>query len=314
MAFPTDPGRPPGIQPLEDQVPDQGNVDPRAMLPLANVREQQHYDVRQHAGLGHGHHEIQDMNLEDMLPPRQAFNLDQDDGVLEDGNDQLREQVMSPREHGQPQQLNAVQDGPQAFGPRPANVVAEHQRQENREYHDGGNIFLQRNVLQQVIPQFQQPPQLEMILENQRDVMHQLVQEAHRVRHEVKDIKNAMVSALQTVDTNHASHQQIIQAQAQYLQRLTAEQEAFKVAMQALSEANVRLNESMLAQERESETRKARLEVLERVIGEKLNNALLPVPAETQNLNERLTRIEEWSSQTQMDGRTIASTVDNHQE
>ena len=112
--------------------------------------------------------------------------------------------------------------------------------------------------------------------------MHQLVQEAHRVRQEVKDIKNAMVNALQTVDTNHASHQQIIQAQTQHLQLLTAEQEAFKVAMQALSEANVRLNESMLAQERESETRKARLEVLERVIGEKLNDALLRVPAETQ--------------------------------
>ena len=135
-----------------------------------------------------------------------------------------------------------------------------------------------------------------------------------RVRQEVKDIKNAMVHALQTVDTNHASHQQIIEAQTQHLQRLTAEQEAFKVAMQALSEANVRLNESMLAQERESETRKARLEVLERVIGDKLNDALLRVPAETQNLNERLTRIEEWSSQTQMDGRTIVSMVDNHQE
>ena len=80
------------MQPLEDQVPDQGNVDPRAMLPLANAREQQHHDVRQHAGLGHGHHDDQDMNLEDMLPLRQAFNLDQDDAMLEDGNDQLREQ------------------------------------------------------------------------------------------------------------------------------------------------------------------------------------------------------------------------------
>ena len=68
-------------------------------------------------------------------------------------------------------------------------------------------------------------------------------------------------------------------------QRLTAEQEAFKVAMQALSEANVRLNESMLAQERESETRKARLEVLERVIGEKLNDALFRVPAENPHPN-----------------------------
>ena len=224
---------------------------------------------------------------------------------------------MSPREHGH---YTATAEccsktRPQVHSLTKTNVVAEHQRQENREYHDGGNIFLQqRNILRQVIQQFQQPPQLEMILENQRDVMHQLVQEAHRVRQEVKDIKNAMVNALQTVDNNHASHQQIIQAQTQYLQRLTAEQEAFKTAMQALSEANVRLNESMLAQERESETRKARLEVLERVIGEKLNDALLRVPAETQNLNERLTRIEEWGSQTQMDGRTVASIVDNHQE
>ena len=263
MAFPIDPGRPPGIQPLENLVPNQGNVDPRAMLPLAPAREQQHHDVRQHAGLGHVQHD-EDMNLEDMLPLRQAFNLDQDDAMLEDDNNQLREQVMSPREHGQQQRVNAVQDRPQAFAPRPAEVVAEHQRQEQREYHDGGNIFLQqRNILQQVIQQFQQPPQLEMILETQRDVMHQLVQEAHRVRQEVKDIKNAMVHALQTVDTNHASHDQIIQAQAQYLQRLTAKQDALTNAMQALSDANVRLNESMLAQERESETRKARLEVLE---------------------------------------------------
>ena len=203
------------------------------------------------------------MNLEDMLPLRQAFNLDQDDAMLEDDNNQLREQVMSPREHGQQQRVNAVQDRPQAFAPRPAEVVAEHQRQENREYHDGRNVFVQqRNILQQVIQQFQQP-QLEMIRENQRDVMHQLVQEAHRVRQEVKDIKNAMVHALQTVDTNHASHDQIIQAQAQYLQRLTAKQDALTNAMQALSDANVRLNEAMLAQERESETRKARLEVLE---------------------------------------------------
>ena len=162
MAFLMDPGRPPGIQPLEDVVPDQGNVDQRAMLPLAPVREQQHHDVRQHAGLGHVQHD-EDMNLEDMLPLGQAFNLDQDDAMLEDDNNQLREQVMSPREHGQQQQVNAVQDRPQAFAPRPAEVVAEHQRQEQREYHNGGNVFLQRNILQQVIQQFQQPPQLEMI-------------------------------------------------------------------------------------------------------------------------------------------------------
>ena len=49
----------------------------------------------------------------------------------------------------------------------------------------------------------------------------------------MKDIKNAMVHALQTVDTNHASHDQIIQAQAQYLQRLTAKQDSLTTAMQA---------------------------------------------------------------------------------
>ena len=94
MAFPIDPGRPPGmIQPLENLVPNQGNVDPRAMLPLAPAREQQHHDVRQHAGLGHGQHDDQEMNLEDMLPLRQAFNLDQEDAMLEDDNNQLREQI-----------------------------------------------------------------------------------------------------------------------------------------------------------------------------------------------------------------------------
>ena len=123
--------------------------------------------------------------------------------MLEDDNQQLREQVMSPRERDQ--QVNAVQDRQLAFRNPPANVAAENRRQENREYHDGGNVYLQqRNILQQVIHQFQQPPQLEMILENQRDVMHQLVQEAHRVRQEVKDMKTAMTHALQTVDTNHA--------------------------------------------------------------------------------------------------------------
>ena len=199
--------------------------------------------VRQHAGLGHVQYD-EDLNSEDMLPLGQAFNLDQDDAMLEDDNNQLREQVMSPREHGQQQQVNAVQDRPQASAPIPAEVVAEHRRQEQREYHDGGNVFLQkRNILQQ----FQQPPQLEMILDTQRDVMHQLVQEAHRVRLEVKDIKNAMVNALKTVDGNHESHDQIIQAQAQYLQRLTAEQDALTNAMEALSNANVRLQESMLA-------------------------------------------------------------------
>ena len=70
----------------------------------------------------------------------------------------------------------------------------------------------------------------------------------------------------------------------------------------------------MLAQERESETRKARLEVLEKFVGEKLNDAMLRVPAETRNLNERLLKLQEWGSQSQLEERKIASMVDNHQE
>ena len=100
MAFPLDPGRPPGeIRPLEMQVPDQGNVGPRAMLPLVPAREQQNHDVLQHAGLGHGQHDDDiNMNLEDMLPLQQVFDLDQQDAMLEDGNRQLREQKRSPLE------------------------------------------------------------------------------------------------------------------------------------------------------------------------------------------------------------------------
>ena len=150
MAFPIDPGRPPGeIRPLEWQVPDQGNVGPRAMLPLVPAREQQNHDVLQHAGLGHGQHDDDiNMNLENMLPLQQVFDSDQHDDMLEDGNHQLREQVMSPRERDQHQQVNAVQDRQFAFGDLPANVVAENRRQENREYHDGGNVFVQqRNIL-----------------------------------------------------------------------------------------------------------------------------------------------------------------------
>ena len=62
--------------------------------------------------------------------------------------------------------------------------------------------------------------------------------------------------------------------------------------MQALSEAQVRLNASMLAQERESETRKARLEVLERFISEHLNDAILRLLI----LHRRLTSLEETAS------------------
>ena len=58
----------------------------------------------------------------------------------------------------------------------------------------------------------------------------------------------------------------------------------------------------------------ARLEVLEKFIGEKLNDAMLRVPAETRNRNERLVKLEEWSSQSQLEDRKAASMVDNHQE
>ena len=94
MAFPIDPGRPPGeIRPLENQIPDQGDVGPRAMLPLVPAREPENHGVLQHAGLGHEQHENDiDMNLEDMLPLQQVFDLDRQDAMLEDGNQQLREQ------------------------------------------------------------------------------------------------------------------------------------------------------------------------------------------------------------------------------
>ena len=59
------------------------------MLPLVPAREQQNHDVRQHAGLGHGHDE---MELEDMLPLQNVIDLEQNDGMLEDDNAQLRGQ------------------------------------------------------------------------------------------------------------------------------------------------------------------------------------------------------------------------------
>ena len=196
--------------PLENQVPAHDGL--HAMLPLVPAREQQNHAVLQHAGLGHGQHD--EMEIQDMRPLQDVFDLEQDDGMLEDDHVQPRGQVMSPRERGH-HQANAVQDRPFAYANQPANVV-KNRRQEHREYREGGNVILeQRNILQQMIQQFQQPPQLEMILENQRDVLHQLVQEAHRVRQEVKDMKNAMVHALQTVDANHAGQQQTIHAQGQ---------------------------------------------------------------------------------------------------
>ena len=84
--------------------------------------------------------------------------------------------------------------------------------------------------------------------------------------------------------------------------------------MQSALEAQSRLHASMLAQERESETRKARLEVLERFTSEHLSDAMLRLPAETQNLHQRVMVLEELNSKSQLESRTLASMIDNHQE
>ena len=131
------------IRPLELQVPDQRYVGPRAMLPSAPAREQENHDVSQHADLGHEQHDDTAMNLRRGL--QQIFDLDEQDHMLEDDDDQLREQVMSPRD-GQEQQVNAVQDRPLAFQNLPANVVAENRRQENQEHHAGRNVFSSRGI------------------------------------------------------------------------------------------------------------------------------------------------------------------------
>ena len=55
-------------------------------------------------------------------------------------------------------------------------------------------------------------------------------------------------------------------------------------------------------------------QILEKFVGEHLNDTMLRVPAETRNLNERLLKLEEWGSQSQLEERKIASMVDNHQE
>ena len=63
------------------------------MLPLVPAREPENHGVLQHAGLGHVQHDNDmDMNLEDMLPLQQVFDLDRKDAMLEDGNQQLRAQ------------------------------------------------------------------------------------------------------------------------------------------------------------------------------------------------------------------------------
>ena len=46
------------------------------------------------------------------------------------------------------------------------------------------------------------------------------------------------------------------------MQRLNAKQDALETAIGALTDAQARLNEAMLSQEREGELRKARLDVL----------------------------------------------------
>ena len=92
MAFQIDPGRPPGeLIPLENQVPDQGSDGLRAMLPLAPAREQQNHDIRQHAGLGHGQHD--QMETQNTLPEQNVVDLEQNDGMLEDGSAEPRGQT-----------------------------------------------------------------------------------------------------------------------------------------------------------------------------------------------------------------------------
>ena len=116
--FQIDPGRQPGnFIPVENQVPNQEIDGPRAMSPPAPVREQEHHDDREPAGLGQKQHD--EMELENMLPLQQMVNLDQNDHMLEDGDGRLREQVMSPRERGH-RQVNAAQDRQFAFANEPA--------------------------------------------------------------------------------------------------------------------------------------------------------------------------------------------------
>ena len=130
-----------------------------------------------------------------------------------------------------------------------------------------------------------------------------------------------MVHALQTVDANHAGQQQAIHAQGQSLHEchtrlnhLNAKQDALETAIGAVTEAQARLNEAMLAQEREGELRKARLDVLEQFLTENLNDALLRLPEETRNLHHKLSALETSGPNTQYGDRALDSVIDNHQE
>ena len=88
---------------------------------------------------------------------------------------------------------------------------------------------------------------------------------------------------------------------------------ALETVIGAVTEAQPRLNEAMLSQEREGETRKARLEVLERFVTDKVNDALLKLPKETQNLHQRLSVLEASGTQSKWGDQTLESVIDNHQ-
>ena len=129
---------------------------------------------------------------EDMLPVQEYQHPPKQQRQI---NQLPRQQVMSPRERERQQQLqtNALQDRPHAFDQANAQVAVQRQKQENRqEQLPGGVVLQQNNVLQEVIHSFEQPPQLNMLLENHQDVIQQSVQEAHRMRGEIRDMKSAI--------------------------------------------------------------------------------------------------------------------------
>ena len=97
-------------------------------------------------------------------------------------------------------------------------------------------------------------------------------------------------------------------------QRLIAKQDALETAIGAITEAQARLNEAILSQEREGELKKARLEVIEQFLAEKVNDTLLRLPQETQNLHQRLTVLETSGSQGNRGDAILESVIDNHQD